>query len=79
MSSTYHPHMDAQTDCINRNEEEMLGSHVSYEKNDWSFLPACEVAMNDPWQKSVKTHPFTYGQHPLNPASVQLSRDLPAA
>ena len=82
MSSAFHPQTDGQTERTNRTLEEMLRAYISLEHDDWDAKLACaEFAINNSWQETVKNTPFflNYGQHPLTPATKQLSSTVPKA
>ena len=82
MSTAYHPQTDGQTERTNRTLEEMLRHFVKPVHDDWDeHLPMVEFAINDAWQESTHETPFVlnYGQHPLNPMSLQTHSRVPAA
>jgi len=82
MSTAYHPQTDGQTERTNRTLEEMLRHFVNPVHDDWDeHLPMVEFAINDAWQESTHETPFVlnYGQHPLNPMSLQTHSRVPAA
>ncbi|BDA51672.1 Transposon Tf2-9 polyprotein [Coccomyxa sp. Obi] len=77
MSSAFHPETDGQTERVNRILVEMLRNYVDPTQDDWDeHLTAAEFAINNAYQKSIKTTPFmlNYGQNPLTPASLRIPR-----
>ena len=73
MSTSYHPQTDGQTDRMNRTREEMFRAFVepswpSFTDRD-VHLPCYEFAMNNPFNESIKTTPFSLncGRHPITP------------
>ena len=82
MSSGYRPQTDGQTERTNRTLEEMLRHYCSYKRaHPWDeLLWALQLAYNDATQTSTGHTPafLTYGQHPLKPATIAATADIPA-
>jgi hypothetical protein len=82
MSSGYRPQTDGQTERTNRTLEEMLRHYCSYKRAiPWDqLLWALQLAYNDATQTSTGHAPayLTYGQHPLKPAALAVTADIPA-
>ena len=82
MSTAFHPRTDGQTERANRTLEEALRAYVSTDQSDWdSHLPLVEFAVNNSHHVSIGTTPFLmdYGQSPLVPGSVELTKVNPSA
>lgn len=86
LTTAYHPQTDGQTERMNRVLEDMLRAFISPMMDDWDeLLPACEFAINNAYNASVRNTPFylNYGRHPRTPMWHELrntpSDKVPAA
>ena len=78
MGTAYHPQSDGQTERMNRLLEETLRHFVDARQSNWPRLLAmAQFAINNAYNKSIKTTPFNlvYGRHPRIP--LHATRELP--
>ena len=76
MSTAFYPKSDGQTECMNRYVEAILRAFVNPSQDNWDLcLPLVEFSINNAYQSSIKSTPFSlnYGRHPRTPAYVSAS------
>ena len=82
-STAFHPQTGGQHERVNRILEEMLRAYVSPAMDDWDdHLAMAEFAINNAWQFSTKTTPFTivYNRRLRTPLNTKVQESLvPAA